>query len=167
MTDPIAPLAAQTAPKKPITNAAADVPPPESSCRLEMNLITPFGAIGSRSVFTSSKRSNTPSAPTRNATAGKNARSELYAICCARPMQSSCMNSEKLRFSAESHSARLSRSGEEGERPTFARSVAVDKAEAAHLGLRLAFAAAPEDQTRGCADAAGDEEPNRDRACRD
>ena len=31
-----------------------------------------------------------PSRPSRNATAGKNASSELYAICCARPMQSSC-----------------------------------------------------------------------------
>jgi len=42
-----------------------------------MNLITPFGAIGSRSRFTSSKRWKSPSAPTMNAIAGKNASSEL------------------------------------------------------------------------------------------
>jgi hypothetical protein len=57
-----------------------------------MNLITPFGAIGSRRFSTSSKRLKRPSAPTRNATAGKKASSELYATCCDRPMQSSFRN---------------------------------------------------------------------------
>jgi len=64
-------------------------------------------------------------------------------------MQSSFMNSEKLRLSEASHSETLSFSGEVGVRPTRAsRSVAVDKAEAAEPGLRLAFASAPEDQAR-------------------
>src|SRR5919197_1099680 len=160
MTEPIAPLAAQTAPKKPITKAAADVPPPESACRLEMNLITPFGAIGPSRLFTSSKRWNRPSAPTRNAIAGKNASNELYAICWARPMQSSPMNPEKLRLNAASHSPRLSRSGDRGARPTRARrcSVAADKTEAAYLGLRLALATAAEDEARSRADAPGQQE---------
>jgi len=52
----MAPLAAQIAPKRPIANAAAEVPPGESCCNPLMNLITPFGAIGSSSCFTSSKR---------------------------------------------------------------------------------------------------------------
>ena len=77
ITEFIAPLAIQTAAKKPITNAAADVPPCESRCRLSMNVITPFGAIGSSSRVTSSNRPNRPSAPMTNAMAGKNASSEL------------------------------------------------------------------------------------------
>src|SRR5919204_2101038 len=127
-----------------------------------------FFAIASPSRLTSSKRWNRPSAPTRKAIAGKNARSELYAICWARPMQSSPMNPEKLRLNAASHSPRLSRSGDRGERPTRARrcSVAADKAEAAHLGLRLAFATAAEDQARGCADAACEQEADAERAGR-
>jgi hypothetical protein len=137
ITEVIAPLAAQTAPKKPIRNAATEVPPCVSCCRLVMNLITPFGAIGSSSCFTSSKRWKSPSAPTRKAIAGKKASSELYAICWARPMQSSFMNSAKLRLNAASHSARLSFSGELGACPAVAsRSVAVDNAEAAELCFR-------------------------------
>src|SRR6266536_2531089 len=70
-------------------------------------------------------------------------------------MQSSLMKAERLRFSAASHSALLSRSGERGARPSRARrSVAVDKAEATDLRLRLAFARAPEDQPGGRAHAA-------------
>src|SRR5215216_1421278 len=108
-----------------------------------------------------------PSAPTRKATAGKKASSELYATCCESPMQSSARNSLKLRFSAANHSLELSRSGERGGWPTCACcSVAVDKAEAAERGFRLAFAPAPEDQPRGCADAAGDEESEGERARR-
>src|SRR5436309_3135087 len=168
ITDDIAPLAAQTAPKKPIRNAAAEVPPFESFCRLVMNLITPFGAIGSRRRFTSSKRWKRPRAPTTNAIAGKNASSELYAICWDRPMQSSFMNSEKLRLSEASHSEAVSFSGEVGARPARAsRSVAVDKAEAAELGLRLAFATAPEDQTCSGTDPSGQQKPDAERARRD
>src|SRR5438874_8159685 len=131
-----------------------------------MKVITPPGAIGSSRRLTSSKRWKSPSAPTRNAVAGKNASSELYAICCARPMQSSLMNSEKLRFNTAIHSPRLSRSGERGTRPAAARrcSVAVDKAEAAELGLRLAFAPAPEDQTRARTDPTRQEEADAERA---
>src|SRR4051812_5714867 len=103
-----------------------------------------------------------PSAPTRNATAGKNASSELYAICCDMPMQSSAMNSLKLRLSAASHSLPLSPSGERAGWPTCACcSVAVDKAEAAERGLRLAFTPAPEHQSGSRADTARDEEPER------
>src|SRR5512132_4211974 len=168
MIVPIAPLAAQTAPKKPITNAAADVPPLESCCRFVMNVITPSGAIGSSSSLTLSNRSKTPSAPIRNATAGKNASSELYAICWERPMQSSRKKALKLPFSAASHSPRLSRSGELGVRPTRARrcSVAVDKAETPGLGLRLAFASAPEDQPRGRADPTCQQKTDAERADR-
>src|SRR6266508_634555 len=133
-----------------------------------MNLITPLGAIGSRSVFTSSKRWNRPSAPTRNVMAGKKASSELYAICWARPMQSSFMNSEKLRFSAASHSARLNRVGDRGARPARGpRSVAVDKAEAADPGFRVALTPAPEDQPRGRADPAGEQEAHTECTHRD
>src|SRR5437763_289305 len=148
-----------------MTKAAAEVPPLLSCCRLVMNLITPPGAIGSRRRLTSSKRWKSPSAPTRKATAGKNASSELYAICCASPMQSSLMNSEKLRLSAAIHSPRLSRSGERGTRPAVARrcSVAVDKAEAADLGLCLAFATAPEDQARRRTDPARQQESDPQR----
>ena len=101
--------------------ATPDVPPLESLCRFVMNVITPSGAIGSSSCLTLSNRLNTPSAPIRNATAGKNASSELYAICCDRPMQSSRMNALKLPFSAAIHSPRRSRPGELGVRPTRAR----------------------------------------------
>src|SRR6478736_6285687 len=143
----MAPLAAQIAPKRPIANAAAEVPPGESCCKPLMNLITPFGAIGSSSRFTSSKRWKRPSAPTRNAIAGKKARRALYAICWASPVQSSCLNAAKLRLNAARQSEKLSCSGELGARPTFAsRSVAVDNAEAAELCLRLALPTAPEDQ---------------------
>src|SRR6185436_782609 len=108
------------------------------------------------------------SAPTRNATAGKKASSELYAICCDRPMQSSARNSLKLRLIAASHSLQLSRSGERGGWPTGACcSVAVDKAETAERGLRLALASAAEDQPRCCADTTRDEEAKRQRSDRD
>ena len=75
------------------------------------------------------------------------------------------MNAEPLRFSAEIHSPRLSRSGEPGTRPTVARrcSVAVDKAEAADLGLRLAFATAPEHQARRRTDPARQQESDPER----
>src|SRR5919197_3754979 len=64
-------------------------------------------------------------------------------------MQSSSMKDEKLRFSAASHSEPLSWVGD---------SVAIDKAEPADPGLRLAFTPAPEDQPRGGADPARDHE---------
>src|SRR2546423_1917194 len=125
-----------------------------------MNLITPLGAIGSSRLLTSPKSPKRPRAPTTNAIAGKNASSELYAICCARPMQSSAMNSWKLRLSAAIHSARLSRCGALGGRPTCrrsvaVRSVAVDKAEATDLCLGRTLSAAPHQQPHGRADAAG------------
>ena len=56
ITEPIAPLATQTAARNPMRNAAFDVPPCESCCRPVMNPITPPGAIGSSSLLTSSKR---------------------------------------------------------------------------------------------------------------
>src|SRR4051794_36957480 len=150
----MAPLAAQIAPKKPIANAAADVPPGESCSKPLMNVITPFGAIGSSSSFKSSKRWKRPSAPTRNAIVGKKASNALYAICWASPMQSSFLNAAKLRLNAACQSEKLSCSGELGARPAVAfRSVAVDNAEAAELCLRLALPPAPEDQANGCADA--------------
>src|SRR5580765_5174517 len=101
-------------------------------------------------------------------TAGKKASSELYAICWERPMQSSFMNCAKLRFSAASHSPLLNRPGELGVRPTRPRpcSVAVDKTEPPDLGLRLAFASAPEDQPRGRADPTCQQEPHAERADR-
>src|SRR5436190_13466892 len=77
-------------------------------------------------------------------------------------MQSSRMNALKLPFSAAIHSPRRSRSGELGVRPTRARpcSVAVDKAEAPDLGLRVAFASPPEDQSRGRADPSCQKKPD-------
>src|ERR1700742_2525133 len=83
-------------------------------------------------------------------------------------MQSSRMNALKLPFSARSHSARLSRSGEPGVRPTRALrcSVAVDKTEPPGLGLRLAFASAPENQPRSRADPTCQQEPHAERADR-
>src|SRR5947199_2165058 len=83
-------------------------------------------------------------------------------------MQSSRMKAEKLPLSAPNHSEALSFSGESGGRPTRARcSVAVDKAEAAELGLRLAFAAAPEDQARRRADSSGQQKSDAERPCSD
>src|SRR5690242_3681068 len=83
-------------------------------------------------------------------------------------MQSSRMNALKLPFSALTHSPRVSRSGELGGRPIRARrcSVAVDKAETPDLGLRLAFASAPEDQSRGRTDPSSQQEPDAERADR-
>jgi hypothetical protein len=78
-------------------------------------------------------------------------------------MQSSFMNSEKLRLIAATHSPRESRCGDEGVRPTC--SVAVDKAETAELGFRLAFPSAAEDQPRGGADATREEKSGTQRAC--
>src|SRR5215210_3368949 len=80
-------------------------------------------------------------------------------------MQSSLMNSEKLRFRAASHSPTLRRVGEPGVRPTC--SVAVDNAEAAEACLRIAFPPAPEDQSRGGTDTAGQHEADPERAHRD
>src|SRR5947199_6758219 len=83
-------------------------------------------------------------------------------------MQSSFMNSEKLRLSALNHSEPFSFSGEAGACPTRAsRSVAVDKAETADLGLRLAFASTPEDQARGRPDPSGQQKSDAERARRD
>src|SRR5262245_10749537 len=145
----IAPLAAQTAPKKPSTNAADDAPLPLSCSRFEIKVTTPSGATGASNDSRLSKRLNRPSAPTMNASAGKNASSELYAICWERPMQSSRRNRAKLRFSAASHSLPLSRSGELGVLPADRRcSVAVDKTEPPKCGFRLALALATEDQSR-------------------
>src|SRR3954452_8451295 len=80
-------------------------------------------------------------------------------------MQSSAMNSAKLRLSAASQSAGLSFSGELGACPAVvSRSVAVDNAEAAELCLRLALAPAPEDQPRGGTDATGEQEAHPERA---
>src|SRR5918992_817022 len=80
-------------------------------------------------------------------------------------MQSSRMNSEKLRLTAERQSVKLSRAGAWGGRPARASdSVAADKAEAAERGLRLAFAAAPEDQASRRPDAAGEQEAQPARA---
>src|SRR6266545_5353974 len=82
-------------------------------------------------------------------------------------MQSSRMNSRKLLLSAASHSLRLRRPGERAFRPTRAGcSVAVDKAEATDLRLRLAFAPAPEDQARRRTDAAGQQEADAERTDR-
>src|SRR6478752_2383084 len=166
MIVPIAPLAIQTAPKKPITNATADVPPCESCCKFSMKVMTPCGAIGASNCSRLSYRPKRPSAPITNATAGKNASSELYATCCERPMQSWRMNAPKLPFRASSHSPRLSRSGELGLRPMRARrpSVAVDKAESPGLGFCFAFASAPEDQSCGRADPSCEQEPDTERA---
>src|SRR3954453_1232302 len=106
-----------------------------------------------------------PSALIRNATAGKNASSELYATSCESPMQSSRMKAAKLRLSAAIHSPRLSRSGDLGVRPTRARcSVAVDKTERPDLGFCLAFASAPKDQPRGRADPACQQKSHPERA---
>src|SRR6266550_3339854 len=130
-----------------------------------MNLITPFGATGSSSCLTSSKRWKSPSAPTRKAIAGKKASSELYAICWARPTQSSFMKPAKLRLNAVSHSVGFSFSGELGACPAVAsRSVAVDKTEAAELCLCLALPSAPEDQPSGRADASRQQEAHTERA---
>src|SRR5947209_1188164 len=82
-------------------------------------------------------------------------------------MQSSRMNSEKLRLSAASHSAPLSPPGELGLRPRCdSRSVAVDKAEATELRLGLALASATEDQARSRADPAAQDEAEAERPCR-
>src|SRR5436305_1607787 len=83
-------------------------------------------------------------------------------------MQSSFMNSEKLRLSALNHSEPFSFSGEAGACPTRAsRSVAVDKPETADLGLRLAFASAPEDQARGRPDPSGQQKSDAERPRRE
>src|SRR4051812_27523772 len=83
-------------------------------------------------------------------------------------MQSSRMNSAPARLSAASHSRSDRRSGELGVLPTRARcSVAVDKAEAAERGFRLAFAAAAEDQARRRADATRQQEADAERSDRD
>src|SRR5207244_12736231 len=80
-------------------------------------------------------------------------------------MQSSCMNSETARLNAASHSPRLSCRGELGAWPAVAsRSVAVNKAEAADLRLRLAFASPAKDQPRSRADSAGEDEAEAERA---
>src|SRR5437762_2261402 len=79
-------------------------------------------------------------------------------------MQSSRMNADKLLLKAPSHSEALSFCGESGGRPKRARcSVAVDKAEAAKLGLRLAFASAAEDQARRRADSSRQQESHAER----
>src|SRR5439155_18909625 len=85
-------------------------------------------------------------------------------MCWERPMQSSFMNAEKLRLTAANHSAGPSFSDELGTCPALgSRSVAVDNAEAAELGLRLALPPAPEHQSGGGADAARKEEANSER----
>ena len=74
------------------------------------------------------------------------------------------MNAEKLRLTAANHSPGPSFSGELGTCPGLgSRSVAVDNAEAAELGLRLALPPAPEHQPGGGADAARKEEANSER----
>jgi hypothetical protein len=80
-------------------------------------------------------------------------------------MQSSFMNSEKLRLNAARHPPSFRRVGEPGVRPTCA--VAVDKAEAAEPCLRLALPPATEDQARGRADPAGQHEAETQRASGD
>jgi hypothetical protein len=78
ITEPIAPLAVQTAPKKPTTNAVAFVPPPfESWRRVSMKRITPCGATVPSSVSTALNRWKIERRPTRKAAAGKKARREL------------------------------------------------------------------------------------------
>src|SRR4051794_17801580 len=82
-------------------------------------------------------------------------------------MQSSFMNSPKLRLNAVSQSARLNCSGELGARPSVAsRSVAVDKAEAAELCLGLALPPGAEDQSCGCAAPSRQQEAHAERADR-
>src|SRR5712692_967779 len=74
-------------------------------------------------------------------------------------MQSSARNCLNVRVRTSFHSRAVSRSGPVGGRPTRTlSSAAVDEGEAANARLPLPFAAAPEDQARGRADPAGDEE---------
>src|SRR5436853_389423 len=84
-------------------------------------------------------------------------------------MQSSATNWLKLRLRAAIQSARLSFAGVRGVRPARAgRSVALDKAEATGLRLRLALAAPPEQQSRRRADTSRKEEACAERSsCRD
>src|SRR5712691_2554293 len=80
-------------------------------------------------------------------------------------MQSSAMNSLKVRLKTSSHSRALSRRGLGGTVPVSGRrSATVDNGEAAHLGLRLAFAAAAGEQAHRRADPAGYDEPRPERA---
>src|SRR5437764_4194020 len=88
------------------------------------------------------------------ASAGKSARSELYATSCARPMQSSARNCAKLRLIATCQAANESLLGLGGDAPP-ARSVVVDKAEAAESDPRVGLPPAAEQQSCGRADAAG------------
>src|SRR5688500_11412132 len=86
------------------------------------------------------------------------ASSELYAICSASPMQSSARNSLKLRFRAATQSPTLRRVGDSG------ALAAVDKEEAAGLGLRPALPALAEEEPHRRADPAAEDEAHRERA---
>ncbi len=104
----------------------------------------------------------------RKTMAGKNASSELKAICCERPMQSSAMNCRNVRLKTAIHSSRRRRSGPEGARPSPAgASVAVANGEAAETGLRSALPAAAHEQSHGRADAAREDEPDAEGTRRD
>ena len=76
-----------------------------------------------------------PSRPISEDHVGKNASSELKATCCARPMQSSAMNSLPVRLKTSSHSRQDSCSGLGG-RLAAPVLVAVDKGERAEACLR-------------------------------
>src|SRR6266508_6401025 len=102
--------------------------------------------------------------------AAKKARSELYATCCARPMQSSAMNSWNVRLNTATHSRREKRVGRFGAWPTSAGGVcgfglaatslvAVEDRPAADARPLAAAAlpAAPGEVTHGRADTTGED----------
>src|SRR5438270_4399905 len=117
ITELIAPDAAHTAPTPPTTSATTSAFPFWSFCSPSMKWMTPCGATEERNDCSWSYSPSTPSRPSRNATAGKNASIAEYETSCASPMQSSFMNDAPARLTAATYSPRESFSGARGAFP--------------------------------------------------
>src|SRR6266498_20058 len=183
MTAPMAPLAAQSATKEPITKAIAEpvlLRAASSFASLIMS-VTPLGATVPTKCSSESKAPvpKSPSRPISRTTVGRNASSELNATCCASPVQSSSRNCLPARLNASSHSRQDSRNGHAGARPRSvlageldetssamfrqALLVAVDKGERAEACFRPALPAAPHQQAHGRPDPTRQDEAEPER----
>src|SRR5436190_5380844 len=151
-TELIAPRPAQSAPKMPRESRTTE-PLPVSRCSCWTMLVTDLGATGSRKSWSAPKAPIRSRNAIRKIIAGKKASSELYAISCESPMQSSARNSLPLDLKAPS----------QARRPRRSASAAVDKGEPPEASLLRALAVPTDHPHRG-ADPARDDEAGGERS---